>query len=42
MDREKEEKQTALALADGRLTSIYEDFDQASIKYNKQFFDKAA
>ena len=42
MDREKEEKQIALGLANIRLALIYEDFDQAKIEYNKQFFDKAA
>ena len=42
MDREKEEKQIALGLANSRLALIYKDFDQAKIEYNKQFFDKAA
>ena len=42
INREKEEKQMALGLANNRLALIYEDFDLASIKYNKQFFNNVA
>ena len=42
INREQEEKQMALDLANSLLALIYEDFDEARITYNKQFFDKAA
>lgn len=39
MDKEKEERQTARELSNRRVASIYEEFDQAGIKYNKVFFE---
>lgn len=37
--REKEEKREKIGIANDRLRLLYEEFDQASIKYEKCFFD---
>jgi hypothetical protein len=39
MDREEEERQTAVELANRRAAMIYEDFDKAGIQYNKLSFE---
>jgi len=39
MDKEQEEKETAKKLANDRVAGVYKEFDQASIKYNKVFFE---
>jgi hypothetical protein len=38
MEREKEEGETAKKLANRRLASLYDEFDEAGIKYNKVVF----
>ncbi|MBW1981159.1 MAG: hypothetical protein JRJ12_08040 [Deltaproteobacteria bacterium] len=42
MKNEKKEQQPALTLANNRLASIYAAFDEANIKYEKEFFTKGA
>ncbi len=37
-DREKEERATAMELANSRASGIYDRFDEAGIKHNKVFF----
>ena len=37
-EREKEEKQYRINIANERLKILYDEFDQASIKYEKHFF----
>ncbi|MEE4263023.1 MAG: hypothetical protein V2I56_10060 [Desulfobacteraceae bacterium] len=37
-EREKEEKQYRISIANERLKILYDEFDQASIKYEKHFF----
>ncbi len=39
MENEMEEIQTAKELANRRVASVYEEFDQAGIKFNKVFFE---
>jgi hypothetical protein len=39
-EREKEEKPEMVDMANDRLRLLYEEFDQASVKYEKRFFDK--
>jgi hypothetical protein len=38
-DREKEEKQEKVTIANDRLKLLYEEFDMASVKYEKRFFE---
>ena len=40
MDREKEEKQQKVAIANERLKLLYSEFDQVTIDYEKRFFDQ--
>jgi len=39
-DKEKEEKRQKIQIANSRLKLLYEEFEQASIKYEKKFFEK--
>lgn len=39
MEKEKEEKLQKIEIANERLKLLYEEFDQAAIKYEKVFFD---
>lgn len=39
-DKEKEEKRQKIQIANCRLKLLYEEFEQASIKYEKKFFEK--
>jgi hypothetical protein len=39
MDKEREERQAAMELANRRAASIYAEFDKATIKYNQVFFE---
>ena len=38
MEREKEEKQYRIDIANERMKSLYDEFDKASVKYEKRFF----
>ena len=38
-ENEKEEKQEKVDIANDRLRLLYEEFDQASVKYKKRFYD---
>ena len=38
MEREKEEKQYRIDIANERMKSLYDEFDKASVKYEKLFF----
>ena len=38
-ENEKEERPVAVAVANQRLSLLYQEFDQAGIKYDKRFFD---
>ena len=38
VDKEEEEKETAMALANSRASGIYARFDEANINYNKVFY----
>jgi hypothetical protein len=38
-EREKKERAVAVAVANQRLALLYQEFDKASIKYKKRFFD---
>ncbi len=39
-DKEKEEERQKTQIANSRLKLLYEEFEQASIKYEKKFFEK--
>jgi len=39
MEKEKEEKQQNIEVANERLKLLYEEFDQAAVKHEKIFFD---
>jgi len=39
MEKEKEEKQQNIEVANARLKLLYEEFDQAAVKHEKAFFD---